>query len=314
MNIITEEIRLRQLAVEYAIRHSNNAKAAIKYHTSRQQIKRWRDRYDGSTKSLLPKSRRPHSHPNQQTEEEKNLIMKKYKKYGYEGLAEVYVKSKQDGYNRSYDSMCKLIRKQSETKKVLIPKKSRTRYEVLKASYPGEKVQIDIKYVPIKCIRFGYMDQKYYQITAIDEYSRKRVLKIVDEKSTYQTSKFLGSLEEELGFKIKTVQTDNGMEFTNSELSKETLFEKKLKEFGINYKKIRPYSPWQNGKVERSHRLDSKYYENKEFISLKLLKKGIKKYCSRYNNISRKVLGFKSPNEVIKAYNELNRAKTFINN
>ncbi|WP_196759445.1 hypothetical protein [Streptobacillus moniliformis] len=30
---------------------------------------------------------------------------------------------------------------------------------------------------------------RYYQITAIDEYSRKRVLKVVKEKSTYETSK-----------------------------------------------------------------------------------------------------------------------------
>ena len=314
MSIITEEIRLRQRAVEYAIRHKNNAKAARKYHTSRQQIKRWRDRYDGSAKSLLPNSRRPHSHPSQHTEEEKNLVMEKYRRYRYEGLAEVYVQSKNIGYSRSYDAMCKLIRKQKEGKKESKIRKFKSKYEVLKASYPGEKVQIDIKYVPMECIRFGFRDQKYYQITAIDEYSRKRVLKIVDEKSSYQTSKFLETLEEELGFKIKTVQTDNGMEFTNSERGKETLFELKLKELGIHYKKIRPYSPWQNGKVERSHRLDSKYYENKEFVSLESLKKAIKKYCSRYNNISRKVLGFISPNEVIKVYKETKDAKTFINN
>ncbi len=36
---------------------------------------------------------------------------------------------------------------------------------------------------------------KYYQITAIDEFSRKRVLKIVKEKSTYETSKFMLTLE-----------------------------------------------------------------------------------------------------------------------
>lgn len=53
------------------------------------------------------------------------------------------------------------------------------------ATYPGEKVQIDIKYVPRECICFGTNDQNYYQITAIDEYTRKRVLRIVDEKSTY---------------------------------------------------------------------------------------------------------------------------------
>ena len=32
--------------------------------------------------------------------------------------------------------------------------------------------------------------KKYYQITAIDEYSRMRVLEIVEEKSTFETGKF----------------------------------------------------------------------------------------------------------------------------
>ena len=53
-SIITEEIKLRQRAVEYAIKNDNNAKAARKYHTTRQQIARWRSRYDGTPQSLLP--------------------------------------------------------------------------------------------------------------------------------------------------------------------------------------------------------------------------------------------------------------------
>ena len=52
--------------------------------------------------------------------------------------------------------------------------------------YPGDKVQVDIKYVPEECVRFPSYGDRYYQITAIDEYSRKRVLKIVKEKSTYE--------------------------------------------------------------------------------------------------------------------------------
>ncbi len=100
------------------------------------------------------------------------------------------------------------------------------------ATYPGEKVQIDIKYVPRECICFGMNDQNYYQITAIDEYTRKRILRIVDEKSTYQTTKFLETLEAELGFKIEKIQSDNGREFTNAENGKKTLFELKLEEQG----------------------------------------------------------------------------------
>lgn len=60
--------------------------------------------------------------------------------------------------------------------------------------------------------------------------------------------------------KIKTIQTDNGFEFTNR-LSwqaflknKKTMFENTLEELGIEYKVIKPHTPKQNGKVERSHR------------------------------------------------------------
>ena len=64
-NIITEEMKFRQRVVEYAIKNNNNAQAARRYHTSRQQLQRWRKKYDGTVKSLANKSRCPHSHPNQ---------------------------------------------------------------------------------------------------------------------------------------------------------------------------------------------------------------------------------------------------------
>ncbi len=63
---ITEEMRYRERVVQYAIK-SNNAVAARRYHTSRQQVQRWRKKYDGTTASLSNKATRPHSHPNQHT-------------------------------------------------------------------------------------------------------------------------------------------------------------------------------------------------------------------------------------------------------
>ena len=302
--IITEEMRVRQRAVEYAIKYDNNSKSARKYHTSRQQIKRWRDKYDGTVGSLANKSRRPKSHPNQHTNEELDLLKTKYKKFKIDGLAQVYVEAKKLGYSRSYDSMCKRIRLMNM--KPSIAKKSylKSNWKAYKTTYPGEKVQIDIKYVPIESILFGPLDKRYYQITAIDEYTRKRVLSIVDEKSVTHTANFLETLEDEMGFKIKTVQTDNGREFVNETLEKESMFEIKLKELNIEYKRTRPYSPWQNGKVERSHRLDSEFYSRKKFLSYEEMIKSVKKNCSRYNNTARKVLEFKTPNMVLKEYKE----------
>ena len=302
--IITEEMRVRQRAVEYAIKYDNNSKSARKYHTSRQQIKRWRDKYDGTVGSLANKSRRPKSHPNQHTNEELDLLKTKYKKFKIDGLAQVYVEAKKLGYSRSYYSMCKRIRLMNMKPSIVKKSYPKSNWKAYKTTYPGEKVQIDIKYVPIESILFGPLDKRYYQITAIDEYTRKRVLRIVDEKSVTHTANFLETLEDEMGFKIKTVQTDNGREFVNETLEKESMFEIKLKELNIEYKRTRPYSPWQNGKVERSHRLDSEFYSRKKFLSYEEMIKSVKKNCSRYNNTARKVLEFKTPNMVLKEYKE----------
>ena len=183
--------------------------------------------------------------------------------------------------------------------------KSYTKHTEIRGEYPGDKVQVDIKYVPKECLKFDTQDKKYYQITAIDEYSRKRILEIVDEKSVTNTTKFVKGLEKRMGLKIKTIQTDNGYEFVNDrEKTKElTIFEKTLKQLKIKHKRTRPYSPWQNGKVERSHKIDGqRFYSRTEFKSVKELKKKTKRYNSRYNNICKKVLNFKSPNEIVKEY------------
>lgn len=303
-SIVTEEMRFRKKVCEYAIKYKNNAAAARRYHTSRQQVSRWIKRYDGTAKSLEYLSRRPKSHPNEHTKEELELIEKTYIRYGFEGLAQVYVSCQRKGYTRSYASMCKQIRK--NYKKEPIKKKyPKSKWKPEAVSYPGEKVQVDIKYVPIECIGFNSYGVRYYQITAIDEYSRKRVLKIVDEKSVTHTSEFIEKIEENMGFKIKTVQTDNGREFTNSpeETGKKSAFEKTLDKSGIKHKKTRPYSPWQNGKVERSHRIDGQmFYQRRRFNSYEEMIKSHQRYMSRYNNIAKKVLGFKSPNEIIETF------------
>lgn len=310
MKSITEELRFRQRAVEFAIKYGNNAKAAKRYHTSRQQIKRWRDRYDGTIDSLRPLSRRPHSHPNQHTNKELELIKEMYGRYKSYGLAEVYVKLKAKEYTRSFCSMQRQIKKLNilvKEEKKRQRRTSKSKYEKPIIIYPGQLVQIDIKYVPLSSLEGKLERNRYYQITAIDMYSRKRVLKIVEEASTYETSKFMMTLEKKMGFKIKAVQTDNGSEFVNTNAvgRKTTLFEETLKKLKIVHKTTRPYSPWQNGMVERSHRIDGeRFYDQRTFKTVLELKKALKRYNSRYNNIHRQVLNFKSPNKVIKEYLE----------
>jgi len=74
---------------------------------------------------------------------------------------------------------------------------------------------------------------------------------------------------------VEVLKTDNGPEFVNNqvETKEETIFEKTLKLLGIKHRRTRPYSPWQNGKVEKNHRIDGeRFYLKNEFTSVEELK------------------------------------------
>lgn len=301
-----EKYQVREKAILYA-RKYGYAEASRKYLFSRQIIHVWCKKYNGTLESLYPKSRRPKSHPNQHTEEEIRLIKRKYGKHKKQGLAHVYMKLIETGYTRSYTSLKIQINRLKLKEKIKgnnpIKKDS---YEKLKGKYPGEYVQIDVKYVPQGCIGFETYGKRYYQITAIDLFSRDRVLEIIDEHSSYELAKFALNLEKRFGFKIKMIQTDNGSEFVNNAVNsvKKTAFQKVLKQLGIEHKTTRPYSPWQNGVVERSHREDGERFFNQVFKSEEELRRKHKKYNIVYNNTAKQVLNFKTPKQIIKEYNE----------
>ena len=156
----------------------------------------------------------------------------------------------------------------AKTKKGYKPKP----YEQM--THPGERVQIDVKVVPRRCI--ADPDLRLYQYTAIDEFTRVRILGAYPEQSTYSSADFLQKIVKKyarIGIKVECVQTDNGFEFTNrfsnSKRDLPTLFEKTASELAIRHKLIRPYTPRHNGKVERSHREDQKhFYDSHTFFSL----------------------------------------------
>ena len=72
-NNITDRLKYKESVVKFSKKYGI-AKAAYKFGECKRTIYRWKNRYDGTLESLKDKSRRPHSHPNQHTEEEINLI------------------------------------------------------------------------------------------------------------------------------------------------------------------------------------------------------------------------------------------------
>lgn len=135
---------------------------------------------------------------------------------------------RKDGYRRSYISLVRVINKwvKPEIKK----KQAKKPKPYKRADYPGQKIQIDVKFVPNYCVTIG---QKYYQYTAVDECTRWTFREMYEEHSTYSSKDFLIKLLRAFPVPIREVKTDTGSEFTMAlwvkEPKQKTMFEKALK-------------------------------------------------------------------------------------
>ena len=305
MNIISQEARKRQTVVKLAQRKGISF-AARMYGVSLSSVKRWCERYDGKDwRSLKEGSHRPKSHPRQQTEAEEMIISKafwaKYERYGWDG---VYAEAKTNGYTRSLRGMIYAAKRLglTEQKKRKPSRRHDRRYPEL--GTPGEKVQIDVKEVPFCCLRGDLLkyNKRIYQWTAIDECTRIRFVYAFEEHTQENSVRFLRMLVKVFPFRIQTIQTDNGTEFTYKYISEgqESPFDKELKRRGIKHKLIPPRTPWHNGKVERSHRNDQRYfYDWETFCSLEDLNRKLADHLIWSNNKPMRTLGNKSPRELL---------------
>ena len=265
-------------------------------------VKRWCRKYDEKKggNHCGDKSHRPLSpHPEQHMAEEEGLIRKafseKFFRWGWPGVNDELVDN--HGYTRGYWGMRKAAARMKLTGGEA-PKESRRkqdrRFPELKT--PGEKVQIDVKFVPYNCLKgAAKRDGKHlYQY----ECTRIRFVYGYDEHTPENSCDFLLRPLAAFPFPIQCVQTDNGAEFTYRFLEGEKLcpFEELLGTLGIAHKLIPPRTPWHNGKVERSHRTDQRYfYDWEKFGSVKELNEKLAIHLAWYNNRRMAILGWQSP-------------------
>ena len=193
MASITQDMRYRLSLIKYAQKHGVS-KAAMKFKTNRQYIYRWKRRYDGSIESLRELSRRPHSHKNQHTPAEIKLILDMRRRNPNAGLVVFWVKLMQRGYSRSITGLYRFLKRQGiMAQKPPNPKYIPKPYEQM--SYPGQRIQIDVKFVPFACLKnSNVIGKKFFQYTAIDEYSRWRYVEAFEEHNTYSSAMFLEHL------------------------------------------------------------------------------------------------------------------------
>lgn len=184
-----------------------------------------------------------------------------------------------------------VLRREGQIKKRERPpkKKHRLRYQ---SERPGDRVQIDVKYVPYR-IEDGTLGRAY-QYTAIDDCTRARFVWIYSGHGIYYLKDFLPRMLEFFPFPVKLIQTDNHTIFTYKytahkrvfkNLPKEHFLEAFCRDHQIRHYLIEPGEPALNGKVERSHRTDgTSFYQHHWFNRLEPLQEKFSLWIDHYNH------------------------------
>lgn len=247
-------IRQRFLMIKKYKARMKVVRICKEHEVSRKTFYKWLHRYELYGKEgLLDQSRRPKSpHPNSLKLKAVNAIVRIRKKTRYGPRRIKVLLAKERIYASEHGIYNTLLREDLIEKRKKRKKKPRRYY----APHPGHTIQIDTKHLDTMP---GY-PYRFYQYTAIDCYTRLRVIRVYDELSSENSVKFLKEVVKHLPFRVYTVRTDNGIEFTYGPFKKEHPFRLACVRMKIKHRLNRPAYPQSNGRVERSHRTDDEEF------------------------------------------------------
>ena len=135
---------------------------------------------------------------------------------------------------------------------------------------PGESIQVDVKFVKIA-------GRWAFQYTALDDYTRFRVLRLYRRLHHGSSLAFLAELRQAFPFPIKRLRCDHGQEFSFA-------FVLGVEAAGIRHRYIRPRRPQQNGEVERSHRIDQEeFWGRQRFPDFEIAAAALRDWEARHN-------------------------------
>jgi len=195
-----------------------------KFGIHRSRFYYWKKRIDlGSSNGkhqtsksnrLISYSRKPKTNPREYAPEVIKLIIK-IRKRTKRGAEHIWFMLK-DKYaiHVSVTGIYKVLKRNGLIKKRRHKRKENRTYEAPKY-LPGEKIQIDLKYVRLVDEIATKLGKKYrwvYQYTAIDVATGIKFKMIHESRDTQASVDFLSRVRLFYPFPIKVVQTDNGFE------------------------------------------------------------------------------------------------------
>ena len=206
--------------------------AEIPYSTFARWWALWRKQ---GKYALLHRSRRPQHSPRALPGQVLDVIRRAHRDLRW-GVRRLHAYLRQAGLiHCSLSSVYRVLRRCGAlVRRPRKPKPVWTRYA---KAIPGERAQMDIKYLP----------QGRYQLTLVDDCSRFLAATVLSQRTTAAVCRALPGLLKTIPFPLRCIQTDNGSEFGRD-------LTRLLRRLGIRHARIRPRSPHLNGKVERVQR------------------------------------------------------------
>lgn len=181
-------------------------------------------------------------------------------------------------------------------------------------SYPIGYFHIDIAEVRTE-------EGKLHMFVAIDRTSKFAFVRLEEKANRVTASAFLEALIKIVPYKIHTILTDNGVQFTYPPRYKDGptarfmthMFDMRCRENGIDHRLTKPNHPWTNGQVERMNRtLKEATIKRYHYSSHDQLREHLQNFVDAYNYAKRlKTLKGLTPFEhIVKCWTE--NPKSFI--
>jgi transposase-like protein len=148
--------------------------------------------------------------------------------------------------------------------------------------------------------------ERAFLFVAVDRVSKLAFARIYRRATLLTAGAFLKSLIRSVPYRIHTVLTDNGVQFTNAgqpRNSRTTLFDRICDAEGIEHRLTKPYHPWTNGQAERMIRsLKDATVRAYHYESIQELRRHVSDYLAAYNFAKQlKALKWRTPYETLKA-------------
>jgi transposase InsO family protein len=258
--------------------HGKNASLTCRYFgISRKTFYKWLKRFNTRyLQSLEDKTRKPHKYRTSRLFFEYGGLIKQIRtEHPTWSKYKIGAVIRQNGGKISDGSIGNILKKRGLIDRRITKKRKRARMRNINKIriknaeidilQPGDLMQMDTKEVNVPGAG------KYIQFTAIDCFSRKRVLKGYGRKTAFCGKDFLLAVIKELPFQIKAILTDNGSEFMAE-------FDEACKAQNITHYWTDADSPNQNAFVESSHCIDQKEFYEIQFIPVGL---------ANFNNVLR---------------------------